>query len=586
MRKIKFGRQWLDGHHRSGWPYAVNSLRPLHDDRGVLLDGFIEKKFAWGRDPGDRYNEFRPYAEPWVGFLHNPPNIPEWYDLNQHSPQEILETPYWKESIVYCQGLFTLSDYLKKWLEPRVPVPVSTLLHPTETPALGFSMKAYRANRERMVVQIGWWLRKFHSLYQLPVTRLRKAQLNIGFDWIDKILERELEFVEPPLRDSVRVIHYLPNEQYDELLSQNLVFLHLYDSSANNALIECIVRSTPVLVNPLEAVVEYLGPDYPFYFDTLGEAAAKAEDEEAVAAAHEYLKALPIKRRLTREHFRQSFQESRVYRALKPPPPLVSIITSLFAADRYVEAFLKNITAQTVFDRCELLLFDVPSSHEDPRRVEETVREYAERHPNIVYRRIEEDPGLYELWNTEIRMSRGKYIAMACIDDSKSPDSLEQQLLALEAHPEVDVACCAVLGTKTPYETWESNTAYRTFCGSFNWQNQNLSSSGSEERFGMADLFYKDESGQWLDSDNLPHCMPMWRKSLHDKHGYFDEKQFGPLADWEFWLRCASRGAGFILLRKTLGLYLENPQSHNRRTPSDEIKKRIIGMYREKYDGG
>jgi hypothetical protein len=34
-----------------------------------------------------------------------------------------------------------------------------------------------------------------------------------------------------------------------------------------------------------------------------------------------------------------------------------------------------------------------------------------------------------------------------------------------------------------------------------------------------------------------------------------------------------------------LGLYLENPVSHNRRTPTEEIKQKLIAAYRERFDG-
>jgi hypothetical protein len=118
---------------------------------------------------------------------------------------------------------------------------------------------------------------------------------------------------------SVELSPYLDNDQYDELLSKNLVFLHLYDSSANNALIECIARATPVLVNPLPAVVEYLGPDYPLYFQTLAEAAGKAEDENLVLAAHQYLREESLRENLTGAYFLRSLVGSEIYRQLPEP---------------------------------------------------------------------------------------------------------------------------------------------------------------------------------------------------------------------------------------------------------------------------
>ena len=84
-------------------------------------------------------------------------------------------------------------------------------------------------------------------------------------------------------------------------------------ASANNAVIECIARGTPLLVNPLPAVVEYLGADYPFYFHSLEEAADKACRFDLVLKAHHHLMANPMRQRLGPDAFLRSFRQSAVY---------------------------------------------------------------------------------------------------------------------------------------------------------------------------------------------------------------------------------------------------------------------------------
>ena len=59
------------GSHRSGWPYAIASLQPLADARGVLLDDFIEQTFVYP-------DTVRPHSDPWVGIVHHPPNMPSF----------------------------------------------------------------------------------------------------------------------------------------------------------------------------------------------------------------------------------------------------------------------------------------------------------------------------------------------------------------------------------------------------------------------------------------------------------------------------------------------------------------------------
>ena len=74
------------------------------------------------------------------------------------------------------------------------------------------------------------------------------------------MLQKEKEIynieIEQKYIDNTETSSSLSNEDYDILLSENIVFLDLYDSSANNAVIECIARATPLLVNNLVWVIK------------------------------------------------------------------------------------------------------------------------------------------------------------------------------------------------------------------------------------------------------------------------------------------------------------------------------------------
>jgi hypothetical protein len=94
------------------------------------------------------------------------------------------------------------------------------------------------------------------------------------------------------------------------------MFIDLYDSRANNAVVECIARATPLLINPLPAVIEYLGKDYPMYFNTLSEAAQKAMNLNLIKATHQYLQGCETRRKLSAEYFRHSFETSEVYQMI------------------------------------------------------------------------------------------------------------------------------------------------------------------------------------------------------------------------------------------------------------------------------
>jgi hypothetical protein len=292
-------------HHRSGWGYCMESLRPLHAPGGVLLVDCFEDR-VWTNNPVTR---------PWIGFLHAVPNHPRFvstvYGYESDTPlASIVTSDTWAVSEPYCLGIFVLSSYVQRFLSPLTEVPVEVLYHATEFVAHTFDHERFLRNTDKKLILVGHWQRDFQCIFDLQVNRYQK--------WILKCepavnYERILATVRP--NDSVKLRPYASPDQYDILLGENVVFLPLFDSSANNALIECIARNTPVLVNKLPAVVEHLGEHYPLYYETLEEAARKVEDFDLVSEASAYLQAMN-KERFSREYFVRSFRQSPICRKL------------------------------------------------------------------------------------------------------------------------------------------------------------------------------------------------------------------------------------------------------------------------------
>lgn len=211
--------------------------------------------------------------------------------------------------------------------------------------------------------------------------------------------------------------------------------------------------------------------------------------------------------------------------------PTISIITSVFNGDKYIRPFLMDITRQSIFkERCELILVNANS----PGSEEQTIFEFMKVFPrNIFYKRLATDPGIYACWNMAIEMATGEFITNANLDDRKSPTFLEELANELLSNVGVDIVYANNLVTNFPNETWEKNTA---------------------------DRIYLQEEFSWdaMLRGNPPHCMPMWRRNLHEKFGLFEE-EYRSAGDWEFWLRCAAGGAKALKLNNILGLYYFNP---------------------------
>ena len=75
---------------------------------------------------------------------------------------------------------------------------------------------------------------------------------------------------------------------------------------------------------------------------------------------------------------------------------------------------------------------------------------------------------------------------------------------------------------------------------------------------------------------NLPHNHPLWRRSLHDKFGYFNE-DYQSGSDWDFFFRCGVGNVGMKLIPKVLGIYYKNPEGMS--TKKENMKRNLEEVY-------
>lgn len=280
--------------HRSGWGYALDSIKPMHGINNLEFDGFIEHTFLWNYEKNLLSNKI-PYMKPWVGFIHLPPTMAPWYN-NGHSLEKLLLNHTFRESLKTCKCIFVLSDHLKKWLETKISIPIKVVFHPTEDVNNKWTIEKFDSQINKRLVQVGFWLRNLTSIYRVKSNNLNKCLLlanNQTMNFLTvEVIYRQDKFGEKIdiYNSNVTILDRLNNDEYDELLSSSIVFLDLYDTSCNNVIIECIVRNTPIILNYHPATVEYLGEDYPLYFNNLDEVEDMLKDYDLVIKAHEYLK--------------------------------------------------------------------------------------------------------------------------------------------------------------------------------------------------------------------------------------------------------------------------------------------------------
>jgi len=308
----------MDGLHRSGWSYVLNTLKDRDSVDGLICDFYLDRTFHWNCSI---YSQLKviPYVKPWIGFIHH--TMDENYsDFNTTA---LFKNKQFLKSLIFCKGLVVLSNYMKLKVEEilkekDLKITVYNLTHPTQFVDKLFTFNNFKNNNNKKIIQIGAWMRDISAIFKLELDEelnidkvaLVGKKMESYYNYIQNStysnnssqeatqtqtmtpsISRDKKRRKTYINSTVNLIQYLKDNDYDELLSRNIVFLKLIDASAVNTLIECIVRNTPIVINKLPAVVEMLGEKYPLYYDDLIYA-KNLISMKTIENAYEYLKKL------------------------------------------------------------------------------------------------------------------------------------------------------------------------------------------------------------------------------------------------------------------------------------------------------
>jgi len=287
--KFNFVRsEHLEGYHRCGWKFAAEAIQDkIHSPYGVNFYSWAENELK-----GD-------IVAPWVGIVHNvvsyPAEYPKKYSCKVRPLNELNVEQFPK-----CKGIYTLSNHNRDFLANLVDCPVESLIHPSCQYSLLFDPTSFSGR----VAMIGQWMRRYHAITEFK-TKYQKLLL-LGHSCDFEEMQKYGDFTD------VRFIRKLSNDDYDVLMSNSIVFIDFYDVAACNTIIECIMKNTPIITRRLPANEEYLGKDYPLFFDDITEVPSLLD---RFLDGYDYLVA-KNKEQFSIEHFIQSIVNSKIYRNL------------------------------------------------------------------------------------------------------------------------------------------------------------------------------------------------------------------------------------------------------------------------------
>ena len=212
----------------------------------------------------------------------------------------------------------------------------------------------------------------------------------------------------------------------------------------------------------------------------------------------------------------------------------VSIISTFHDGSEHLEGFLEDAVKQTIFDECELIFVDAASSGPE----KSVIDGYMDKYDNISYIRVEEKLKPTPCLNMAIKKSSGEYLTFGFIDDRRKADCLEVLLEEIENNDNIDLVYGDVLQTDKANETFDKNSS------------KDVLFEHSRSEFSKQNMV-----------KCLPGPMPLWKSSIHERVGFFDQDDCNFADDWDMWLRMVARGSQFKKVDDTVGLYYSGGRS-------------------------
>lgn len=212
----------------------------------------------------------------------------------------------------------------------------------------------------------------------------------------------------------------------------------------------------------------------------------------------------------------------------------VTSFSVIYKAKDFIQGLIDNILEQEDFEKIEFIFIN-PNS---PDNCKEILEPYLQKYDNFKLIDLKSDPGLYECWNICVKESNSDLITNWNPDDRRTKDSIKSLANSLIVMPNYDLVYGLTLVTDKKNEKVEECKSELLF---------------PAEQFSVKNLFF----------NNSPHCMPIWRKTIHEKFGYFDNS-YTSAADGDMWLRAAVQGSKFFFLNKIVGSYYESDETVSR----------------------
>ena len=221
------------------------------------------------------------------------------------------------------------------------------------------------------------------------------------------------------------------------------------------------------------------------------------------------------------------------------PAPVVSVVIPCYRQAHFLPEAIESVVVQT-FPDWEIIIVNDGS----PDNTSEVARSLIARHPNRRISLVEQaNRGLPGARNAGIRVAQGRYILPLDADDKLRPTLLEKLLRVLETRQEVGFTYTHI---------------------------QHFGAIDTE--FPLPDF----DRVTLVSKDNIACVCSLFRKSVWEQVGGYNEAMREGYEDWDFWIGCVEHGWEGYCLHEPLFLYRKQP--HSMLADANQKRERLIAQ--------
>lgn len=279
--------------HYFGWGYVVQQLisNTKLDPNGIVLDTWVDQK-------NDKEQLEILTGNKWIGILHATPS-----KINNYSLDSFIDSEVFELSKDNCLFLITTSEHSKNHLSSLTDLPVRVLLFPKPDTGHYFNLDYYLSNPS--IRHSGFYARNIKNFINFKT--------NIG-----KIIYSDREYRNHYYTKSLKGSEsnvlfkskYFEHSDYINIFTKSVGFSFYDDCSASTSILEHIMTHTPLIVNRIPPIEEYLGKGYPMYIDCInGKQDKLLLDRKFLNDVCEYLKIISKRKEFTLKYFIQYFKD-------------------------------------------------------------------------------------------------------------------------------------------------------------------------------------------------------------------------------------------------------------------------------------